>query len=155
MAEANGSPPTPVLETVDDRLRRLEQALDRLSGPGGGPAGLMPPALLAAVVPADAAGGVWGRVPVLRELRLMLGMYFDPRYRLSRPGQLGIPAVLGLMLLNYFFFNAIIGFPLLPFVGGVFERLFLIVLAVVLYKLLSREAARYEAVLRYLSQYAR
>ena len=153
MAEPNGTP-TPVLETVDDRIRRLEAALDRLQ-PAGGPPGFMSTTLLPALLPAASAAGVWGRVPLLRELRLMLGMYFDPRYRLSRPGQFAIPAVLGLMFLDYLFFNWFIAIPLLPIVGVVFERLVLVVLAVALYKLLSREAARYEAVLRYLTQYAR
>ena len=153
MAESNGTP-VQVLETVDDRLRKLEQAIGRVSGHGG-PAGLMPTALMAVLPAADAAGGVWGRVPVLRELRLMLGMYFDPRYRLSRPGQLGIPGVLGLMMLNYLFFNWVIAVPLLPIIGVLCERLVLVVLAVVLYKLLSRDAARYEAVLRYLTQFSR
>ena len=154
MPAANGDPPTPLLETVDDRLRRVEQAVDRLSRPGDGPPGFLP-MLMPAVMPNIEPAHGWGRVPPLRELRLVLGMYFDPRYRLSRPGQLGIPAVAGLMVLNYLFFNWVIAVPLLPIVGVVCERSVLVVLAVVLYKLLSREAGRYEAVLEYLGRYAR
>lgn len=158
MAKASDEPPVQLLETVDDRLRRLEQAIDRISQPGDSPPGFMPVTLLPAVIPTVAAattGRVWGKVPVLHELRLMLGMYFDPRYRLSRPGQLGIPAVVGLMLLNYLFFNWVIAIPLLPFVSVICERLALVGLSVVLYKLLSREAARYDAVLQYLTRTTR
>jgi hypothetical protein len=155
MADLRGNgPPTPVLETVDDRLRKLEAAVARLSGGGGGPAGLMPlVALPAAALPA--AGRVWGKVSALRELRLMLGMYFDPRYRLSRAGQFGIPAVFILMALDYLVFNWVIAIPLLPLVGAVLERAVLVLLAVVLYKLLSHEATRYGAVLDYLTKTGR
>ena len=155
MAEANGDIPIPLLVTVDDRLRRVEQALDRISRPGDGPPGFMSSAQVPVALPADDPAHGWGRLPPLRELRLVLGMYFDPRYRLSRPGQLGIPAVLALMLLDYLFFNWVIAIPLLPIVGVVCERVVLVGLAVVLYKLLGREAARYEAVLAYLTRHAR
>ena len=154
MAEPTGDRPTARLETVDDRLRAVETALTRLSQPGGGPPGYMP-SLLPAVLPNVEPAHPWGRLSPLRELRLMLGMYFDPRYRLSRPGQLGIPAVVGLMLVNWFCLSWLIQIPLLPFLLPALERVALVVLAVVLYKLLSREAARYEAVLAYLNQYAR
>jgi hypothetical protein len=167
----------PLVETVDDRLRRLEQALATMQNTApiedqvadrvvarltsSYDPGLMP-ALSGAVLPAmaakaadEAAGGFWTRFQFLKELRLIVRMYLDPRYRLSRVGQFGVPLVVGLMLFNYLFFNWIIAVPLLPFVGTVMERLGLIVLAVVLYKLLAREAARYEAVLNYLARYVR
>lgn len=167
----------PLVETVDDRLRRLEQALATMQNTAhvedqvaervvarltsSYDPGLMP-ALTEAVLPAmaaraadEAARGFWTRVQGFKELRLMARMYLDPRYRLSRVGQFGVPLVLGLMVFNYLFFNWIIAVPLLPFVGTVMERLGLVVLAVVLYKLLSREAARYDAVLNYLARYAR
>ena len=53
-----------------------------------------------------------------------------------------MPAVLVLMVLNYFFISVRI-----PYIGFLVERLALVVLAVALYKLLSWEAARYRAVL--------
>jgi hypothetical protein len=157
--------PTPQVETVADRLQKLEQAVsalaDRASRNGPTPdglatsfGGLVPAALAGAlvpVVPQDPPPGtepsLWDRFAVWRELRLMLHMYFDPRYRLSRVCQFGMPAVLILMVLNFFFFGAI------PYIGFLLERLALVVLAVALYKLLSWEAARYAAVLRYLAQY--
>lgn len=185
MADANGeriehwNQPTvlPLVETVDDRLRRLEQALATMQNTAavedqvaervvarltsGYDAGLMP-ALTDVVLPSmaaraadEAAGGFWTRLQVFKELRLSARMYLDPRYRLSRVGQFGVPLVLGLMFFNYLTFNWIIAIPLLPFVGTLAERVVLVVLAVVLYKLLAREAARYEAVLNYLTRYTR
>lgn len=93
------------------------------------------------------AKGFWERLGVARELRLMSKMFFDPRYRTSRWAQIGAPVVVGLMVLNYFFVGG------MPIVGFLFERLVLIVLAVALYKILSREAARYGEVLAYLARY--
>jgi hypothetical protein len=177
------TPETPQLETVADRLHKLEQALATLqtpawpanqlgpvpsnSGPfpeglAAGPAhsngSLVPAAVLRAVLPVVAGageGGVWARMPILAELRLMVRMYFDPRYRLSRVAQFGVPVVLGLMLLSYVFFNHMFGVPFVPIVSLILERLALIVLAVALYKVLAREAARYAAVLEYLTKYGR
>jgi hypothetical protein len=157
---------SPHLETVEERLQRLEQAVallvERATANGPPPEGLATGT--GELVPAGAAGtlapvglseplpgaaGFWGGYAVWREVRLMFRMYFDPRYRLSRICQLGAPAILILMVLNYFFIGAF------PYIGFLLERLTLIVLAVALYKLLSWEAARYDAVLRYLTRYGR
>jgi hypothetical protein len=160
--------PAPQLETVDDRLRRLEQAVAQLAGRGPAPrvtpnglatayGGLVPAAVTGTLVPMmppePPAGeaGFWGRFAIWRELQFIFRMYFDPRYRLSRACQLVAPALLVLMVLNYLAFS----FWNVPVLAPVFERLILIVLAVALYKVLSREAARYDAVLKYLSQYGR
>jgi hypothetical protein len=157
--------PAPQMETVADRLQKLEKAVsalaDRTSHNGPTPdglaasfGGLVPAALAGALVPVVAHDPPPGTEPnfrdrfaIWRELRLMIHMYFDPRYRLSRVCQFGMPAVLVLMVLNCFFLGA------LPYIGFLLERLALVVLAVALYKLLSWEAARYAAVLRYLAQY--
>lgn len=157
--------PTPQVETVADRLQKLEQAVsalaDRTSRNGPTPdglaasfGGLVPAALTGAlmpVVPQDPPPGTEpnfrDRFAAWRELRLMVHMYFDPRYRLSRLCQFGVPVVVALIALNYFFIAGI------PIIGVVLEHLVLVVLSVVLYKLLSWEAARYAAVLRYLAQY--
>lgn len=165
---------TPPPDPVADRIRKLEEALARvqqqLPALGGVPDGLaagtdpahpdrplLADSVTGALLPAlfakngDAAG-FWGRIPVLAEFGLMFRMYVDPRYRLSRVAQFGVPLVFGLMVLNYITFAY---FFAIPIVGLVFERLALIVLSVVLYKILSREAARYAAVLEYLTRYAR
>jgi hypothetical protein len=101
------------------------------------------------VAPASDETGLraWLVTQVLGEFRLMALMYFDARYRLSRVAQFGVPLLLGLMVLNYLFLAA------LPLVGFLLERAILIVLAVVLYKLLAREALRYKRVLEYLTDY--
>ena len=167
-------------ESVDDRIRRLEQTIARLentdvmekvltqrvlervhqSAPAGFPAAIPghvldeadASAALALAAPSS-PGGLIARVPILAEFRLMFLMYFDSRYRTSRMCQVGVPVVLGLMLLNYFFFNWFVAIPLLPIIGVILERIGLVVLSVVLYKFLSREAARYAAVLNYLARY--
>src|SRR5690349_14223484 len=98
-------PPAPQVETVDDRLRRLEQAVAQLvtrpATPGATPdglatayGGLVPAAVTGALVPVavpelpPGEAGFWGRFAVWRELQLIFRMYFDPRYRLSRACQL-------------------------------------------------------------------
>lgn len=93
----------------------------------------------------------WSKIPILTELGLMVRMYFDPRYRLSRFAQFGVPTLLGLMLMNYFTFSFFFNFPLL---GAFFERGVLVVLAVLLYKVLAREVGRYELVLDYIRRYS-
>lgn len=102
---------------------------------------------LAVQAAGSAAKGFWERLGIVQELRLMGRMYFDARYRTSRVAQIGVPVVVGLIVLNYFFVGGI------PIVGFLLERLILIVLAVALYKLLSREAIRYGEVLAYLARY--
>lgn len=175
----------PEMETVAERVQKLEQALAALKNtevmeqyvaervlnrltqiPADAPDGmasaplydgggsLVQSAVLGAVMPQltsteSAGGGVWSWIPLLNEFRLMFWMYFDARYRLSRMAQFGVPIVIALMVLNYFF----IGFA--PLIGFIVERIILVMLAVVLYKILAREAVRYAAVLRYVQKYGR
>ena len=168
----------PQVETVADRLQKLEAALNAMQNTSGmeqqlaervitrvreqmpnglasgdmlGVPGLV--SLAAGAYPAvpGTDSGVWGPFAILRELRLMVKMYVDPRYRLSRVTQLVAPIAVILMVLNYFVFS----FWSVPILAPIFERVILIVLAVVLYKVLSWEAHRYDAVLRYLATYGR
>jgi hypothetical protein len=92
----------------------------------------------------------WLLHQVFGEFRLIFKMYFDPRYRMSRFGQFGVPLILGFFILNYFVFNFTCAVPI---AGAILERLVAVVLAVVLYKLLAREASRYKQVLEYLARY--
>ncbi len=167
--------PPPPADILTERLLRLEEALARMQqqlpaalgpAPEGLAAGtdpahpdrpLLTDSLTGAIVPAlfsrtGDASGFWGRIPILAEFSLMFRMYVDPRYRLSRVAQFGVPIVLGVMMLNYITFAYFFAIPLL---GLILERIGLIVLSVVLYKILSREAARYSAVLEYLTRYTR
>jgi hypothetical protein len=159
--DAPATDPVPVqqVETLDDRLRRLEAAMSAMQTHAANAAvaasenGLVPTALFGAVVPGLAPpppDGAWGRIPVLQEFRLMVRMYLDDRYRLSRVAQFGVPLVVALMVLNYLFFST----WNLWIVPPILERLLLIVLAIALYKILSREVARYSAVLAYLARYS-
>ena len=153
----------PPLETLAERLRALESQLATLQSrgpPGPVPAGYAAPSppsgasgAVAALLPALAAGGFWRRFAFLRELRLIVGMYVDSRYRVSRVTQLATPVLLAAMIANYGFFNwLMVGIPLLT---PILERGVLIVLAVALYQVLSREAARYGEVLAYLTRYGK
>lgn len=158
---------TPPLESLAERLRSLESQLAALQSrgtpPGPLPAGYAAPSAppsatggvlgaAAGLLPAlAAAGGFWSRFNFLRELRLAVGMYVDSRYRVSRVTQLAAPGLLALMVANYFFFNGLMISIFL--VTPILERAVLIVLAVALYQVLSREAARYGEVLAYLNRY--
>ena len=157
-----GGTTAPQLEIVAERLRTLESQLaalqSRVPPPGPAPEGYAATGgvfgAAAGLLPAfAAAGGFWSRFAFLRELRLILGMYVDSGYRVSRTTQLAVPGILGLMVADYFFFNwLMIG---IYFVTPILERAVLIVLAVALYQVLSREAARYGDVLAYLTRYGR
>lgn len=165
-------PPVPQLETVDERLTKLEVAVAALADPtrlsqyaADAPGGLAPVALMHAVLPTlvgkavdDAAAPheprFTDRFAFLRELHLMVRMYFDGRYRLSRLCQFAAPALFMMMVLNFLLFE-FWEIPLISVIFPLVERLILIVLAVALYKVLAREAARYAAVLAYLAQYGR
>lgn len=87
---------------------------------------------------------------LLGEVKIIMRMYFDPRYRLSRVAQIGVPAILGLFVLNYLLFNYTCALPILPQFA---ERLMYIPLSIALYKILVREIARYREVLAYLARY--
>jgi hypothetical protein len=151
------------VEVIEQRvLARLQSSPggngrppEGLAAPDSSGVGGLVPASVRAVLPVLAAGagtaagtGLWGPAGVLTELRLMYRMYLDPRYRLSRLGQFGIPIVLGLMVANFFFTGSI------PVVGFLLERIVLVVLSVALYKLLARDAVRYGDVLAYLARYS-
>lgn len=166
-------------DTVAERLRRLELSISRLENTDvlekvltqrvlervqeSAPEGYAPAIPAAAYESANSTalaivgmngapniGGIWSRIPILAEFRLMFLMYFDHRYRLSRFCQLAVPSIVALGVMNYFLFNWFFAIPLL---GLILERVFLVVLAVVLFKILSREAVRYAAVLNYLARY--
>ncbi len=161
------SPAAPI--PLEDRLHRLEAELARLrSGPpadapasarsivrhpGGfwdgvgkrllapsGPPAPPPPRPddLASVVP-PGVRRTWRLLDALTELRAMYWMYFDPRYRLSWFGRLGPLVILALILTSGFWMPA----TGLPVLGLVIEKLGDLVLAYLLFKLLSHEARRY------------
>ena len=168
------------VESVADRLAKLERALTNLQDQAqleqrvtdkllsqfqqNPPVGLLPavPGLAAhsllqgvmtaaatAAVDRKAPGGFWDWIGLLQELKLIFRMHFDPRYRLSRIAQIGVPVIFIMMVLNYLNFTQV---WTLFIVAPILERVIFLALAVVLYKIWSREAQRYSEVLKYLAQ---
>ena len=157
---------------TDDQLAQrviailAEKAAQQRASNGSAVPGLIPAALMAARTistvfpdappgtaqqPADPGVRTW-LIATVSELRLIVRMYFDPRYRLSRLAQFGVPTVLALFLFNYLLFNVLLAIQI-PLVFPVCERVGCVVLAVALYKILAREAVRYRQVLDYLGVY--
>jgi hypothetical protein len=87
----------------------------------------------------------WLLFDLLRDVGATVRMYMDPRYRVRRATQLMVPFILVLFGANYVLFNhTILDVPVFK---HIFERLVEIVLAVLLYKVLMREVARYRQAL--------
>jgi len=159
MAEA--SEPVAPSPELNERLSRLEQAISSIqvhsahaavAANESGMAGLIPSAVLGAMIPglAPSPPEFAAGFPIFKEFQIMARMYIDARYRLSRLGQFGVPLVLILAVLNYLTFQ--FAWPV-PVVAPIFERIFLFILAIALYKILNREAARYASVLAYLARF--
>jgi hypothetical protein len=139
---------------LEDRLvERLSQRLNRSPAlTAGEPAGAMiearrhrlPPARATAVAePAPpAAPQTWLLVDAYHEARSMIRMFMDPRYRVSRgmlPLTIGLLAAIGTS-------GTWVPFATVPFVGDPLSRIVALILAFVLFKVLSREARRYRTV---------
>jgi hypothetical protein len=93
----------------------------------------------------------WFFVQLWAEMRLAMRMYFDPRYRVSRTAQIAFPLFAILLTLNYFLFSVWFSVTVL---SPVAERLLDVILAVLAYRVLTRELDRYRAVLDYLARYS-
>jgi len=87
----------------------------------------------------------WLLTEFFREVGTVVRMYMDARYRLRRSTQILVPLFVGLFAANYLFFNVL--FLHVPVFSEILERLVAIVLAVLLYKVLSREVVRYRQML--------
>lgn len=101
------------------------------------------------VVPPDPAKRTWFVLQLWSELRLMVRMYFDPQYRVSRTAQFAVPAVIGLFALNYFLFSVWFSIAV---ISPITERVVGVLLGVFLYKVLTREMVRYREVLDYMAK---
>ena len=106
----------------------------------------------AAMPPNEPSVWSWFTSSVLGEIKLIVRMYLDPRYRLSRFAQLGVPIILVAFVFNYFFF-LLPPIGAIPIVREILERFVCVLLSIGLYKVLARELIRYRQVLEYLSQY--
>jgi hypothetical protein len=156
------TPDAPIPLTPDDRLSRIEAALMVLAAKqqaGPAPVGYaekpanplsfaVQAAQMAGVLPSTQPKRTWKDWPVIREARLIFGLYFDKRYNPSRAAQLGVPGLLILIVLSYFFsiwFNVFI-------LSTILHHLIVMIAAVVLYRLVAAELERYAAVLDYLER---
>jgi hypothetical protein len=93
---------------------------------------------LASMIPAGVRR-TWRLFDALTELRAMYWMYFDPRYRLSWMGRLGPLIIAALIVTSGFWMPG----TALPLIGLVIDKLVDLILAYILFKLLSSEARRY------------
>jgi hypothetical protein len=83
----------------------------------------------------------WLLTEFFREVGTAIRMYTHPRYRVRRSTQLMVPLILVLFGLNYLAFNYT--FLDVPVFRHIFESVVEIVLAVLLYKVVSREVVRF------------
>jgi hypothetical protein len=166
---------------LEDRVRKLETALadedavadrvivrlsamaaERQRDPDSGgvlvlaaPPDAPPPpqgAVLHPPAPPETTERKWFLAQFAAELRLVVTMYFDPRYRISRTAQFTLPGIALVLIFNYFLFSVWMN---ITFLSPVVERLLIVILAVVGYKLLTRELTRYREVLAYLARYGK
>src|SRR5207248_10819663 len=79
----------------------------------------------------------WLPFELVAEMRVMARMYLDPRYRLTWQTRVLPPVFLFGMFLSWLLISGI------PVVGFLFDRVFFLVLAYMLFKVLIREATRY------------
>jgi hypothetical protein len=150
--------PEAVLSPLEQRVRRLEEAVAQLQNkpqpdtrimepaPPHAPATPLPPA---ATEPgtADRTRTKWWLFDIVAEARVILRMIVDPRYRMTWIGRL-VPAVLMIAFLSAYYVIAavpILG-PLLvniPVVGSLVVKIVELLIAFVLFRVLSQEARRY------------
>jgi hypothetical protein len=172
-------PPSPA-ETMEERLRRLEDALanlqdthtveqrivervsERLTPAAAPPAapphpapaeqrllpapGLQLPLPLTTAALSALPGTVhqaWLLYDMWTELRAMVRMFLDRRYRVSWGTRLLVLVLVPVILLSHF----IVPLATIQWVGPILDKLIGLFLAFFLYKGLSREAARYRQAL--------
>jgi hypothetical protein len=92
----------------------------------------------------------WLLMELIRDFSATVRMYLDPRYRVRRSTQLLVPAIIALFALNCFFFNAVFTAPILSQIA---EKLGDVILAILLYKVVSRELVRYRQVIAQLMEW--
>jgi hypothetical protein len=86
----------------------------------------------------------WLLTETLRDFGTTIRMYLDPRYRVRRSTQIMVPVLFCLFALNCFFFREVF---LVPVLRSVLEKIGDIILAILLYKVVTREIVRYRQVL--------
>jgi hypothetical protein len=97
--------------------------------------GSTPPAADGAAPPG--AGSPWFVLGIFHELRWILRMLTDYRYRMSWTGRVVLLAAVVLIVLSYFIVTAV------PLIGGILDRIVLVFVAIVTYKAMTREVQQY------------
>jgi hypothetical protein len=177
LREEGAHPAAPASNGIEQRVQRLEDAVaalqdtrqleerlvDRVADRLGRTAPLAMPAAAGVIIeagrqllPAAAprAGGTPPRLPWLlldlyAELRAIFWMFLDRGYRLTWTCRLVLPVLLLLMVSSWFIIGAI------PLVGALLDKAVDVVLVVVAYKVLSREAHRYRGLFPHFPSSAR
>lgn len=93
---------------------------------------------------------LWSWMQSLADLRLVVAMYFDSRYRMSRLTQWGLRALIGLVVFDYFFFAV---WFTVPFISPILERLLIVLATLIAYKLVKMELIRYRRARDYISRW--
>jgi hypothetical protein len=96
---------------------------------------------------ADTVRSAWLIVTVLDELRWMVRMLTDYRYRMTWTGRAVLVTAVIIGVLSWFMVSG------LPLVGGVLDRLVLVLTAVVTYRAMCRELERYRDLMSRLWRY--
>jgi hypothetical protein len=160
--------PGPVLnaassETSPERLERLEDEVTELRDTVARFADLMigevkdlrksrtelPVSSNSPSVPASSSDAANARRPwllteMLHDFGTAFRMYFDPRYRMRRSTQIMVPVIVLAFAANCAFFNLVFTVPVLT---AALEKIVDVLLAILLYKVLSKEIQRYRQVL--------
>src|SRR5262245_54231913 len=101
----------------------------------------VPASVQAAVDAANATRRPWLLTEFFREVGAAMRMYMHPRYQVRRSTQILVPVIVALFGVNYLVFNYT--FLDVPVFRHIFESVVEIVLAVLLYKVVSREVVRF------------
>ncbi len=117
-------------------VKRLERSPGKARAEGQSSS---PPAAMLAPPAEDARRRYWLPFEIWGEVRTFIRALGDHRYPFSFWGRFGWLAV------GTAYFVVMYTIGLMPVIGWIIERLIDIVLAVILYKILSREVARYRA----------
>ena len=102
-------------------------------------------------LPPAVTRSAWLVVEVFRELRTIIRMFFDPRFRVSWS------AVFALMILAAILVSQWLPQPwmIIPVIGPVLDKVVGLILALFAYKILSREMRRYQEAVAHLPSYRR
>lgn len=130
---------------VERVVQRIERSPDMLfqnrSNVIVDPSRMLPPRDVTGAtgpVEMESAGGPWSIVGVYREIRAILRMLGDYRYRMSWTVRMSLIAAIVICTLSWLLISG------LPFVGGLFDRVVLVVAVIVTYRTLSSELHRFQ-----------